>query len=75
MSCVLKINLDKLIYYFVSGILLWGPPGCGKTLVARAIASQLKANFLSIKGPELLDMYVGQSEKNMREGNNLLTIR
>ncbi|XP_077284635.1 peroxisomal biogenesis factor 6 [Arctopsyche grandis] len=50
-----------------SGILLWGPPGCGKTLVARAIASQLNANFLSIKGPELLDMYVGQSEKNMRE--------
>lgn len=57
-----------IIFSNILGLLLWGPPGCGKTLVARAIASQLQASFLSIKGPELLDMYVGQSEKNMREG-------
>lgn len=49
------------------GILLYGPPGCGKTLLARAVAHESKANFISIKGPELLSKYVGESEKAIRE--------
>ncbi|XP_065200860.1 peroxisomal ATPase PEX6-like [Planococcus citri] len=50
-----------------SGLLLYGPPGTGKTLLAKAVATECNYNFLSIKGPELLNMYVGQSEKNIRE--------
>lgn len=49
------------------GVLLYGPPGCGKTLLAKAVATQCKANFISIKGPELLTMYVGESESNVRQ--------
>jgi transitional endoplasmic reticulum ATPase len=49
------------------GILLYGPPGCGKTLLARAIATESNANFISIKGPELLSKWVGESEKAIRE--------
>lgn len=49
------------------GILLYGPPGTGKTLVAKAVATECKLAFLSVKGPELLDMYVGESERNLRE--------
>lgn len=52
-----------------AGLLLHGPPGTGKTLLAKAVATECKYNFLSVKGPELLNMYVGQSEKNVREGN------
>uniref|UniRef100_A0A1I8GQ47 AAA domain-containing protein n=2 Tax=Macrostomum lignano TaxID=282301 RepID=A0A1I8GQ47_9PLAT len=48
------------------GLLLYGPPGVGKTLLARAAASQLGLSFLSVKGPELVNMYVGQSEANVR---------
>lgn len=50
-----------------SGLLLYGPPGSGKTLLAKAIANECSMNFISIKGPELLNMYVGESEKNIRE--------
>ncbi|XP_072162485.1 peroxisomal ATPase PEX6 isoform X1 [Bemisia tabaci] len=50
-----------------SGLLLHGPPGTGKTLIAKAIATECNSNFLSVKGPELLNMYVGQSEQNVRE--------
>ncbi len=50
-----------------SGVLLYGPPGVGKTLLAKAVASQCSLNFISVKGPELLNMYVGQSEANIRE--------
>jgi transitional endoplasmic reticulum ATPase len=49
------------------GILLYGPPGCGKTLLARAVASESEANFISIKGPEVLSMWVGESERKIRE--------
>ncbi|KAK4212183.1 ribosome biogenesis ATPase RIX7 [Rhypophila decipiens] len=50
-----------------AGILLWGPPGCGKTLVAKAVANESQANFISIKGPELLNKYVGESERAVRQ--------
>ncbi len=49
------------------GVLFFGPPGCGKTLLAKAVASESTANFISIKGPELLTMWFGQSESNVRE--------
>ncbi|MEM3078856.1 MAG: CDC48 family AAA ATPase [Thermoproteota archaeon] len=49
------------------GILLYGPPGCGKTLLARAIATESEANFISIKGPEIFSKWVGESEKAVRE--------
>lgn len=49
------------------GVLFFGPPGCGKTLMAKAIATESVANFISIKGPELLTMWFGESEANVRE--------
>ncbi|EPZ35664.1 Transitional endoplasmic reticulum ATPase [Rozella allomycis CSF55] len=49
------------------GVLLYGPPGTGKTLLAKAIANECQANFISIKGPELLTMWFGESEANVRE--------
>jgi len=50
-----------------AGVLLYGPPGCGKTLLAKAIANESGANFISVKGPELLDKYVGESERAVRQ--------
>ncbi|KIV79470.1 hypothetical protein PV11_07032 [Exophiala sideris] len=50
-----------------SGTLLWGPPGCGKTLLAKACANSSHANFISVKGPELLNKYVGESERAVRQ--------
>jgi transitional endoplasmic reticulum ATPase len=50
-----------------SGILLYGPPGCGKTLLAKAVASEAEANFISVKGPELLSKWFGESERRIRE--------
>merc|ERR1711968_399735 len=49
------------------GVLFYGPPGCGKTLLAKAVANECQANFISIKGPELLTMWFGESESNVRE--------
>ncbi len=49
------------------GILLYGPPGCGKTLLARAVSTESEANFISIKGPEVFSKWVGESEKAIRE--------
>ncbi|XP_018474509.1 cell division control protein 48 homolog C-like isoform X2 [Raphanus sativus] len=54
-----KLNLE-------TGFLLYGPPGCGKTLVAKAVANEAGANFIHIKGPELLNKYVGESERAIR---------
>ncbi|KAL7151206.1 hypothetical protein ABFS83_04G016200 [Erythranthe nasuta] len=50
-----------------SGVLLYGPPGTGKTLLAKAVATECSLNFLSVKGPELINMYIGESEKNIRD--------
>jgi len=49
------------------GILLYGPPGCGKTLLAKAVANESGANFISIKGPEVYSMWLGESERKVRE--------
>ncbi|XP_059614118.1 nuclear valosin-containing protein-like [Phlebotomus argentipes] len=49
------------------GVLLCGPPGCGKTLLAKAVANEAGINFISVKGPELLNMYVGESERAVRQ--------
>merc|ERR1712216_668447 len=76
-----KRNLQEMILYPIEhpekfekfgmqpsrGVLFYGPPGCGKTLLAKAVASETSANFLSIKGPELLTMWFGESEANVRE--------
>ncbi|KAJ3699360.1 hypothetical protein LUZ61_003065 [Rhynchospora tenuis] len=56
----LGINLE-------AGFLLFGPPGCGKTLIAKAVANEAGANFIHIKGPELLNKYVGESESEVRK--------
>ncbi|TIB99023.1 AAA-domain-containing protein [Wallemia mellicola] len=50
----------------VKGVLLFGPPGTGKTLLAKAVATECSLNFFSVKGPELLNMYIGESEANVR---------
>lgn len=57
-----SVGLNKPI-----GVLLWGPPGCGKTLLAKAVANESHANFISVKGPELLNKYVGESERAVRQ--------
>lgn len=49
------------------GLLMYGPPGTGKTLLAKAVANESESNFISVKGPELLNKYVGESEKGIRE--------
>jgi transitional endoplasmic reticulum ATPase len=49
------------------GVLIFGPPGCGKTLLAKAVANESEANFISVKGPEVLSKWVGESEKAVRE--------
>ena len=49
------------------GVLFYGPPGCGKTLMAKAVANECSSNFISIKGPELLTMWFGESEANVRD--------
>ena len=75
-----KRNLQEMILYPIEhpekfeqfgmspsrGVLFYGPPGCGKTLLAKAVASECSANFISIKGPELLTMWFGESEANVR---------
>jgi SpoVK/Ycf46/Vps4 family AAA+-type ATPase len=60
-------NSTSMIKSSRSGILLYGPPGTGKTLLAKAVATEFKMNFISVKGPELLDMYIGESERKVRQ--------
>jgi transitional endoplasmic reticulum ATPase len=76
-----KRNLKELVPYPIDhadkykkfglnpsrGCLFYGPPGCGKTLLAKAIANECQSNFISVKGPELLTMWFGESEANVRE--------
>lgn len=49
------------------GILLYGPPGCGKTMIAKAIANEINAHFIAVNGPEILNKFLGESEANLRE--------
>lgn len=49
------------------GVMLYGAPGCGKTMIAKAIANEVQAHFISVKGPELINKYYGQSEENLRK--------
>ena len=58
---------DRVALEPAKGVLLYGPPGTGKTLLAKAVANEAQSNFISIKGPELFDKYVGESEKGVRE--------
>jgi transitional endoplasmic reticulum ATPase len=61
---------EKFVHFGINpprGIMLFGAPGTGKTLIAKAIANEAKANFITIKGPELISKWVGQSEKAVRE--------
>ena len=58
---------DRVALSPTTGVLLHGPPGTGKTLLAQALAGESAANFISVKGPELLDKYVGASEEGIRE--------
>lgn len=63
-------HADKFVKFGMQaskGVLFYGPPGCGKTLLAKAIANECGANFISIKGPELLTMWFGESEANVRD--------
>jgi len=60
-------KFDKFGQSASRGVLFYGPPGCGKTLLAKAIANECQANFISIKGPELLTMWFGESEANVRQ--------
>ena len=76
-----KANLREMILYPIEhpdkfhkfgmkpskGVLFYGPPGCGKTLMAKAVANECSSNFISVKGPELLTMWFGESEGNVRE--------
>lgn len=76
-----KKNLQEMILYPIEhpdkfhkfgmspskGVLFYGPPGCGKTLLAKAVAHECSSNFISIKGPELLTMWFGESEANVRD--------
>ncbi|MDQ2051591.1 CDC48 family AAA ATPase [Natronolimnohabitans sp. A-GB9] len=58
---------DQMDMEAAKGVLMYGPPGTGKTLLAKAVANEAQSNFISIKGPELLNKYVGESEKGVRE--------
>jgi AAA+ superfamily predicted ATPase len=62
----LLLNVNICLNLFIYNE-IYGPPGCGKTLLAKAIANECQANFISIKGPELLTMWFGESEANVRE--------
>ena len=58
---------DRLGIDAPKGVLLYGPPGCGKTLLARAVAHETEANFFSINGPEIIHKFYGESEAHLRK--------
>ena len=58
---------ERVDLHPAKGVLLYGPPGTGKTLLAKAVANEADSNFISLKGPELFDKYVGESERGVRE--------
>jgi AAA family ATPase len=60
-------TMERLGISAPKGVLLYGPPGCSKTLIARALANESGLNFIAVKGPELLNKYVGESERALRE--------
>ncbi len=60
-------SFKKIGIRAAKAVLLYGPPGCGKTLLAKAAANESEANFIAVKGPSLLSMWVGESEKGVRE--------
>ncbi len=60
-------EFDKIGIHPPKGVFLYGPPGCGKTLLVKALAHESEANFISVKGPEILSKWVGESEKAIRE--------
>lgn len=60
-------DFEKMGIQATKGLLLYGPPGTGKTLLAKAVANESDANFISVRGPELLSKWVGESEKHVRE--------
>jgi len=69
-NCAAGADADRFELFGMNaakGVLFYGPPGCGKTLLAKAIANECKANFISVKGPELLTMWFGESEANVRD--------
>jgi ribosome biogenesis ATPase len=61
-----KFKYEALGIHSPQGILLYGPPGCGKTLLAKAVANEAQASFINVKGPELLNKFVGESERAVR---------
>ena len=66
-SSTSRITYDDVGARQIKGLLMHGPPGTGKTLLAKAIANLTQSNFISIKGPELLSKWVGESERGIRE--------
>ena len=60
-------NIVEFVLKRLIGILLYGPSGCGKTMIAAGASAELKMNFLSVKGPELLNKYIGASEQAVRD--------
>ncbi|MCJ1470918.1 AAA+-type ATPase, partial [Pseudocyphellaria aurata] len=60
-------EMDRLGIEYKKGLLLYGPPGCSKTLIAKAVATETGLNFIAVKGAELLSMYVGESERAVRD--------
>lgn len=71
----LGINRKNNINVRRSGVVLYGPPGCGKTLIAKAVANEFNISFISVKGPELLNQYIGQSEENIRKRKFLIFLK